>query len=1025
MQKTRLFDPTLNLPGTNDHPGDYRASGCSACHVVYANDRSSVHSAQWAKFGNRGTSHSADVTVNKGEPGHAIQHAFVRDMPTSQCIVCHIHPGTNVVNSYLGYLWWDNESDGEFMYPKRQKYPSADEEFVASQHNPEGAAARGLWSNLYPNDESHAGRRAGKDFLENLTDLNPLLQHNQFADFHGHGWVFRGVFKRDRHGNLRNAQNQIVNSVTPEQLRQAVEYQTTQSNAPPPAQTPVHLKDIHLEKGMACVDCHFSADAHGDGNLYGETRNAVMVECIDCHGGVEHESNILRYLKLDADRKGSSKEAQQLLAIAFTGNTASHDPKQNLRIVQDRFALDDSGNRLRQNSMLYRERKPGSDAPGLVDQWTVMQTRDTVTPPKDSGLTEQQLKLGRYAHTIRRDNKTWGDAPPADNKDMSLALAHPSESVSCYACHTSWNTSCFGCHLPMKANQAKQMLHNEGTCTRNYTNYNYQTIRDDMFMLGVDSTVKQHKVSPVRSACAVMVSSQDANRQWIYTQQQTVSAEGFAGTAFSPYYPHTVRAAETRQCADCHISREKDNNAIMAQLLMQGTNAVNFIGRFAWVGLGEGGLEAVAVTERDEPQAVIGSRLHELAFPDYFRTHQERGGKLAESHEHAGTVLDLQLRGEYLYAACGKDGFVAYDVAAIDNKGFSERIITAPVSPVGQRFYTRTSYATSVCSPSTMALDPTRKHLEANQEGRVHPLYAYLYVTDRDEGLIVVGNPENDKSTKPGVATLLDGDPENNFLRRAATYNPGGLLRSARHIDLYGRFAFVCCDAGIVVLDLDQPTRPVHLLTLTQFIRPRKIAFQFRYGFVCDSEGVTVIDLANIDGLLRKLPADERNAALVKTTVRIPDARDLCISRTYGYVAAGRDGLIILDLEKPEEATIDQRFSADAQMKRDGDSITDATAVRVAMTNISMFAYVADGVNGLRVIQLTSANAKDQTPGFMGYSPRPNPRQIATYPTRHPAIALSKGLDRDRAVDESGNQLSVFGRQAPGHLTLQSSSGFT
>jgi hypothetical protein len=29
--KTRLFDPTLNFLGTNDNPGDYRSSGCSAC----------------------------------------------------------------------------------------------------------------------------------------------------------------------------------------------------------------------------------------------------------------------------------------------------------------------------------------------------------------------------------------------------------------------------------------------------------------------------------------------------------------------------------------------------------------------------------------------------------------------------------------------------------------------------------------------------------------------------------------------------------------------------------------------------------------------------------------------------------------------------------------------------------------------------------------------------------------------------------------------------------------------------------
>ena len=53
-QKTRLLDPLLSFPGTNDQPGDYRASGCTACHVVYANDRAPAHSARYARFGNRG-----------------------------------------------------------------------------------------------------------------------------------------------------------------------------------------------------------------------------------------------------------------------------------------------------------------------------------------------------------------------------------------------------------------------------------------------------------------------------------------------------------------------------------------------------------------------------------------------------------------------------------------------------------------------------------------------------------------------------------------------------------------------------------------------------------------------------------------------------------------------------------------------------------------------------------------------------------------------------------------------------------
>jgi hypothetical protein len=78
------------------------------------------------------------------------------------------------------------------------------------------------------------------------------------------------------------------------------------------------------------------------------------------------------------------------------------------------------------------------------------------------------------------------------------------------------------------------------------------------------------------------------------------------------------------------------------------------------------------------------------------------------------------------------------------------------------------------------------------------------------------------------------------------------------------------------------------------------------------------------------------------------------------------------------------------------------------MTNVSLLAYIADGHNGLRVVQLTSP---ESVPGNFGFSPRPNPELIATKHTHGPALAISKGLDRDRAVDESGNQLTVFGRR--------------
>jgi hypothetical protein len=60
------------------------------------------------------------------------------------------------------------------------------------------------------------------------------------------------------------------------------------------------------------------------------------------------------------------------------------------------------------------------------------------------------------------------------------------------------------------------------------------------------------------------------------------------------------------------------------------------------------------------------------------------------------------------------------------------------------------------------------------------------------------------------------------------------------------------------------------------------------------------------------------------------------------------------------------------------------------------------------VLQIISSQ---DSPNHYGFSPRPTPKLIASYRTHGPALAISKGTDRDRAVDESGNQLAVFGRR--------------
>lgn len=60
------------------------------------------------------------------------------------------------------------------------------------------------------------------------------------------------------------------------------------------------------------------------------------------------------------------------------------------------------------------------------------------------------------------------------------------------------------------------------------------------------------------------------------------------------------------------------------------------------------------------------------------------------------------------------------------------------------------------------------------------------------------------------------------------------------------------------------------------------------------------------------------------------------------------------------------------------------------------------------MVELTSPQT---VPGNLGYSPTPAPRLVANFPTKGRAIKVSEGYRRDRGVDESGNQIGVFGRR--------------
>ncbi|HZL92052.1 MAG TPA: hypothetical protein VFB99_00360, partial [Vicinamibacterales bacterium] len=415
------------------------------------------------------------------------------------------------------------------------------------------------------------------------------------------------------------------------------------------------------------------------------------------------------------------------------------------------------------------------------------------------------------------------------------------------------------------------------------------------------------------------------------------------------------------------------------------------VGFNAWAGL-EDAVLATQVTEWDEPQAVIGSYLHRYAYPDNYRRHVDGQRQLTSAQSHrSGAAHCVQLRGEYLFAAEGDRGLRVYDVANVANKGFSQRMVDAPFSKLGHDPGLESVDASCVALPTNQPIHPPRNEGELmridNMEQPFHPIYNYALLTDRVEGLILTD-----------VNTFADGDLGNNFLERAATWNPDGILDGARHLTVGGHYVYVMADRGLVVVNLDQPLQP-QLAAVVPLVDGRASALQFRFLFVTDSDGLKVVDVTHPD----------KPVLLDGALVPMNDAQRIYIARSYAYVAAGAQGLAIVDVWQPPAPKLVEFFDA-------GGRILDARDVVVGSTNASLFAYVADGEGGLKVLQLTSPESQ---PNFNGFSPQPRPELIAFYPTSSAALSLSKGLDRDRGVDETGGQIAVFGRKGARPLNLE------
>ena len=272
--------------------------------------------------------------------------------------------------------------------------------------------------------------------------------------------------------------------------------------------------DIHLQKGLQCIDCHTSIDVHGDGNIYPTTLHQVEIQCADCHGTPKKYPWELPVgygtpVVLEGER-GTFDDNRKQYMLTSRGN-----PKAKLERRGDKAILT-----------------------GLFDE------KEHEVPL----LKEKEL------------NNTW----KTDQGRVAMAtVSQHLDKVECYACHSSWAPQCYGCHTVYDRREvgtdwiATAMNHDRKTGKQIITktkgeisveNRGYLRWEDPILGINIKG-----KVTPVIPGCQTFWTYIDENGKILTLNKTFKTSTGDNSPTMAPVQPHTT-SMPARTCESCHTN---------------------------------------------------------------------------------------------------------------------------------------------------------------------------------------------------------------------------------------------------------------------------------------------------------------------------------------------------------------------------------------------------------------------------------------------------------------------------------------
>jgi hypothetical protein len=257
--------------------------------------------------------------------------------------------------------------------------------------------------------------------------------------------------------------------------------------------------DVHLERGMECIDCHTQSDIMGDGNIYSRQFQAVEIRCETCHG-----------------------------------DSTSYPRISKIKISQDPAVR------------LSRHYKGFTNKVGDAMAVSAKNRRLTNVKAQGKKFVTYSKRTGKARTVPLTKDQRWGHNIPGHR-----------DKLACTACHSQWVPRCEGCHMTLKSGKV-----NGAARPSTWNPFQFTMKHEEpALMVGPRGKVVPMLAQPPHTLTVldqqeeiVPVVDNKGDSPGNYRHWEFTNSAGYSGSNLAyGTQPHSV-STKIRSCESCHLS---------------------------------------------------------------------------------------------------------------------------------------------------------------------------------------------------------------------------------------------------------------------------------------------------------------------------------------------------------------------------------------------------------------------------------------------------------------------------------------